>query len=104
MSTTHPGGVVAVPSLFMTTQRAAFAFVPAILLAALVTELLGRRLSASLTALVATTSLLTGWVLTLLATEELAWSAELLAGSVGSAAAAGYLVGWVVQNGGSRTA
>ena len=96
--------VVAVPSLFMTTQRGTYAFVPAILLAALVTELLGRRLSPSLTALAATTSLFTGWVLTLLATEELAWSAELLAGSIGSAAAAGYLVGWIVQNGGSRTA
>ena len=104
---TVPGSlavVVAVPSLFMTTQRGTYAFVPAILLAALAVELLGRRLSPARTALAATTLLTTGWALTLAATEELAWSLELMTGSIGSAAAAGYLVGWLVQAGGAQRA
>ncbi|MCW2613456.1 MAG: hypothetical protein JWN08_450 [Frankiales bacterium] len=91
---------VAVPTLFMTTQRGTYAFVPAILLAAVFSELVGRRTSPALAALTATAALATGWVLTLAATEDVAWSAELLGGSIGSAAAAGYLVGWLVQSGG----
>lgn len=95
---------VAVPSLFLTTQRSTYVFVPAILLAAFLAELVGRRLSPALAAAAATTLLMTGWVLTLAATEELAWSVELLTGSVGSAAAAGFLVGWLVQSGGRPAA
>ena len=95
---------VAVPSLFMTTLHGRYAFGPAILLAALATELAGRRFSPALTAFVATTLLITGWVVTLAATEELGWSVELLTGSIGSAAAAGYLVGWLVQSGGRAPA
>ncbi|MEX2288818.1 MAG: hypothetical protein WD794_00650 [Mycobacteriales bacterium] len=94
--------VVGVPSLFMVTQDGQYLFVPAILLAAAVTELGGRRLSPALAALLATTALTAGWVLTLLATRDLAWSRELLTGSIGSAAAAGYLTGWLVSNGGTR--
>ena len=94
---------VAIPSLAMTTQRGTYAFVPAIVLAALATDVLARRLSPALTAFAATTLLTTGWVLTLAATEQLAWSLELLTGSIGSAAAAGFLIGWLIQNGGVRT-
>lgn len=93
---------VAVPSAFLTTQRGTYLLLPAVLVAALVTELLGRRLPPARAALVATTALFTGWALTLVATRELAWSAELLTGSIGSAAAAGYLVGWLVQSGGQE--
>ncbi|MBC7373500.1 MAG: hypothetical protein H7323_05865 [Frankiales bacterium] len=35
-------------------------------------------------------------------TQELAWGVELLTGSIGSAAAAGYLIGWLVQGGTPR--
>lgn len=92
--------VVAVPSLALVTQHDTYRFVPAILLVALLVELAGRRLSPSLTALLATTALTTAWVLTSLATRDVAWTRELLTGSIGSAAAAGYLLGWLVQNGG----
>ena len=95
---------VAVPAVFMTTQQGHYAFVPSILVAAALTEIAGRRLSPALTALVATTAIATGWVLTLAATQELAWSLELLTGSIGSAAAAGYLIGWLVQGGSPRRA
>ena len=95
-------GVVAVPSLFLVTQQNRWAFVPAILLVALLVELAGRPLSPSLAATLATTALATGWILTILATRDVAWSRELLTGSIGSAAAAGYLVGWAIQNGGTR--
>lgn len=95
---------VGVPSLALVTQQDTYSFVPAILAAALLVELGGRRLSPSLAALLATTALATAWVLTVLATRDVAWTRELLTGSIGSAAAAGYLVGWVIQNGGSRTA
>ena len=61
-------------------------------------------LSPSLAALLATTALSTAWVLTVVVTRDVAWSRELLTGSIGSAAAAGYLVGWLVQNGGTRAA
>jgi hypothetical protein len=46
----------------------------------------------------AATGLLTLWVLTLAATEDLSWSVERLTRSIGSAAA-GQLVGWLVQGG-----
>lgn len=91
---------VGVPSLFLVTQQDTYVFVPAILLVALLVELGGRRLSPSLAALLATTALTTGWVLTILVTRDVAWTRELLTGSIGSAAATGYLVGWLVQNGG----
>ncbi|MCW2680551.1 MAG: hypothetical protein JWM62_1952 [Frankiales bacterium] len=94
--------VVAVPSLALVTQQDTYRFVPAILLVALLVELGGRRLSPALAALLATTALTTAWVLTSLATRDVAWSRELLTGSIGSAAAAGYLIGWLVQNGGAR--
>ncbi len=38
----------------------------------------------------------------MLLTRDVAWSRELLTGTIGSAAAAGYLIGWLVQNGGVR--
>ena len=96
--------VGAVPALFLVTQHDTYEFVPAILLGALLLELGGRRLSPSLAALLATTAMALGWVLTVLVTRDVAWSRELLTGSIGSAAAAGYLVGWLVQNGGAQRA
>jgi hypothetical protein len=104
-TTLVPGSLavaVAVPSLFLVTQQDTYAFAPAILLGALLVELAGRGLSPSLLGLLATTTVAVGWVLTVLVTREVAWSRELLTGSIGSAAAAGYLVGWLVQNGGVR--
>lgn len=92
--------VVAVPSLALVTQQDTYTFVPAILLVALLAEVAGRRLSPALASLLAATALTTGWVLTVLATRDVAWSRELLTGCIGSAAAAGSLVGWLVQNGG----
>ena len=94
--------VVGVPSLFMVTQQDTYEHVPAVLLAAGLVELVGRRLPVTLTAVLATTALTTGWVLTLLVTRDIAWSRELLTGSIGSAAAAGYLAGWLVRHGGVR--
>jgi hypothetical protein len=106
-TTLVPGSLaiaVGVPSLFLVTQHDTYSFVPAILLVAALVELGGRRLSPSLAALLATTALATGWVLTVLATRDVAWTRELLTGSIGSAAAAGYLVGWLVQSGGVQRA
>ena len=94
--------VVAVPSLFLVTQQNRYSFVPAIVLVALLVELLGRRLSPSAAAAGATAALAAGWVLTMVTTREVAWSGELLSGSIGSAAAAGYLMGWVVQQSSPR--
>jgi hypothetical protein len=94
--------VVGVPSLFMVTQDDSYVFVPAILIAAGLTELVGRRLAVPQAAALASTALITGWVLTLVLTRDVAWSRELLTGSIGSAAAAGYLAGWAVANGGVR--
>jgi hypothetical protein len=95
--------LVAVPALFLVTQQNQYAFVPAILLVAALVEVAARPLSPSLAAALATTALATGWVLTVVATRDVAWSRELLTGSIGSAAAAGYLVGWAIQNGGVTT-
>jgi hypothetical protein len=106
-TTLVPGSLavaVGVPSLFLVTQQDTYSFVPAILLVALLVELAGRRLSPALTATLATTALTTAWVLTVLATRDVAWSRELLTGSIGSAAAAGYLLGWLVQHGGTTRA
>lgn len=106
-TTLVPGSLfvtVAVPSLALVTQHDTYRFVPAIVLVALLVELAGRRLSPALVATLATTTLTTAWVLTTLATRDVAWTRELLTGSIGSAAAAGYLVGWLVQNGGTRAA
>jgi hypothetical protein len=94
--------VVGVPSLFMVTQDDNYVFVPTILVAAGLTELVGRRLAVPQAAALASTALITGWVLTLVLTRDVAWSRELLTGSIGSAAAAGYLAGWAVANGGVR--
>jgi hypothetical protein len=96
--------VTGVPPLFLVTQHNTYAFVPAILLGALLVELVGRRLSPSLAALLAATTMGLGWVLTILVTRDVAWSRELLTGSIGSAAAAGYLIGWLVQHGGVAAA
>lgn len=90
---------VAVPSLLLVTQQNTFSFVPAILLAALLVERAGRRLSPSLAGLLASTALTTAWVVTVLLTRDVAWSPALLTGSIGSAAATGYLVGWLVHSG-----
>lgn len=94
--------VVAVPSLFLVTQQETYRFVPAVLVVALLVELGARPLSPALAGLLASTALTTAWVLTTVTTRDVAWSRELLTGSVGSAAASGYLVGWLVQNGGTR--
>lgn len=105
-TTLVPGSLavaVGVPSLALVTQQDTYSFVPAILAAALLVELGGRRLSPSLAALLATTALSTAWVLTVALTRDVAWTRELLTGSIGSAAAAGYLLGWLVQNGGTRS-
>ena len=94
--------VVGVPSLFMVTQGDHYILVPAILLAAVLTELGGRRLPVPLSATLAPTALIAGWVVTLVITRDVAWSRELLTGSIGSAAAAGFLVGWAIASGGIR--
>ena len=104
-TTLVPGSLavaVGVPSLALVTQQDTYTFVPAILLVALLVELAGRRLSPALAACLATTAITTAWVVTVLVTRDVAWTRELLTGSIGSAAAAGYLVGWLVQNGGAR--
>lgn len=93
---------VAVPAAFMTTLRGTLFLLPAVVVAAGVTELLGRRLGAAPLAAVATGLLTAGWALSLVLTRDIAWSVELLTGSIGSAAAAGYLVGWLVSHGGGR--
>jgi hypothetical protein len=90
---------VAVPAVFMTTLRTTLFFVPAVLVAALLAELAGRRLRPGALACLATALLTTGWVVSLALTQDVEWSLALLTGSIGSAAAAGYLVGWLVQNG-----
>jgi hypothetical protein len=100
-----PGAVlvaVAVPAVFLTTLRSTLLLVPAVVLAAVLTELAARRLGAAATAGLAAALLTTSWVLTLALTRDLAWSLELLTGAIGSAAAAGYLAGWLVQAGARR--
>ena len=96
--------VVAVPVLFLVSLRGTWFLLPAAVLAGLLTEALGRRLGPAALAGAACALLLTGWVLSLAVRHDLAWSTELLAGSVGSAAAAGYLAGWVLQAGARRRA
>jgi hypothetical protein len=91
--------VVAVPSAAMTTLRGTLLLLPAVLLAALAVELLGRRLPTAALAAAAPALVTLGWALTLAATRELDWGLELLTGAVCSAAAAGYLVGWVHAQG-----
>jgi hypothetical protein len=91
---------VAVPPLFLTTLRGTVVLVPAALLAGLVTEAVGRRLGPALLAALACAVLTAGWAATLLLTRDVAWSLEALGGAVGSAAAAGYLAGWLVGAGG----
>lgn len=88
--------VVALPTLLLVTQQDRYAFVPAVLVTALVVELLGRRLPTLPLVAAATGLLAAGWCVTLLATADVVWSAELLTGSVASAAAAGALVAWLV--------
>lgn len=91
--------VVALPTLLVLTQQNHYAFVPAVLLAALAVELLGARLATLPLVAAATGLLATGWALTLLATEPVGWGAELLTGGIGSALAAGALVAWLVAGG-----
>ena len=88
--------VVAVPALFMTTLRGTYVLVPAALVAALLTELLGRRLAPAPLAALSCALLIGAWAATLLLTRDLAWSAAALGGAIGSATAAGYLAGWLV--------
>lgn len=99
--TSLPGGAlalaVAVPPLALTTQRSTFLFVPGIVLAALLVEAVGRRLSPAALGALTGAALSTAWVACLLANEDVVWGSELLGGSVGSAAAAGFLAGWLVQ-------
>ncbi len=90
---------VAVPSAFLTTQQGTYELLPAIAVAAVVAELAGRVLRPAALAALTTAVLIAGWAITLAATADVAWSVELMTGSVGSAAAAGYLVGWLVQAG-----
>jgi hypothetical protein len=94
------GVVVTVPALFMTTLRGTYVLVPAVLAAGLLAEALSRRLGAAALAAASCALLTTGWATTLLLTHDVAWSLEALGGAVGSAAAAGYLAGWLVQAGG----
>jgi hypothetical protein len=87
---------VAVPPLFLTTLRDTLVLVPAALLAGLLVELAGRRLPPAPLAALACTLLIGGWAATLLLTRDVGWSLAALGGAVGSAAAAGYLTGWLV--------
>jgi hypothetical protein len=91
--------VTAVPAAAMTTLRGTLAFLPLVLVAAAAVELLGRRLGATAVATLAPTLLTAGWAVTLLATERLDWGPELMTGAVCSAAAAGYLTGWLLEQG-----
>jgi hypothetical protein len=95
--------VVAVPSGAMTTLRGTLLLLPAVLLAALAVELVGRRVSPALLAAAAPALLTLGWAVSLAATHELAWGVELLSGAVCSAAATGYLVGWLHAQGARST-
>ena len=103
-----PSGAIAiavvVPVVFMTTLRGTFFFLPAVLVAGLVAEALSRRLGPAALAAAACALLTTAWAVSLLLARDVAWSTELVTGSVGSAAATGYLVGWLVQAGASRGA
>jgi hypothetical protein len=90
---------VAVPAVFMTTLRDTLVLVPAAVVAGLVTEALGRRLRPAPLAAAACAVLVTGWAVTLLLAYDVTWSVELLTGAVGSAAATGFLAGWLVQAG-----
>lgn len=89
--------VVAVPVAFLVTLRGTFVLLPGVLVAAGLTELLGRRLQAAPLAAFAAGAVMTSWVLTLAVAYDLVWGPELLAGSVGSAVAAGFLAGWLVE-------
>lgn len=94
--------VVVVPAAFLVTLRGTLVLLPAAVLAGLVTELVGRRLRPAPLAALACGSLIAGWAATLLFTRDVAWSLEALGGAAGSAAAAGYLAGWLVQSGAGR--
>jgi hypothetical protein len=103
-----PSGAVAiavvVPVLFLTTLRGTTFFLPAVLAAGLVADALSRRLGPALLAAASCALLMTAWAVSLLVARDVAWSVELVTGGVGSAAATGYLVGWLVQVGAPRTA
>ena len=90
---------VVVPVLFLTGLRGTQLLLPAALAAGLLAELLRRRLGPAALAAAACALLTTGWVVSLVLAHDVAWSVELLTGSIGSAAATGYLVGWLVQAG-----
>lgn len=95
---------VIVPVAFLVTLRGTYELLPAAALAALLTAALARRLAPATLSAAACALLFTGWVLTLYLVHDVAWSSALMTGSVGSAAAAGYLVGWLVQAGRRPTA
>jgi hypothetical protein len=101
-TTLVPGSLlvaVTVPCAFLTTQRGTYVLLPAILLAGVTAEVAGRALRPAALAALTTGVLATGWVLTLVLARDVQWSEELLSGAVCSAAAAGFLVGWLVQTG-----
>lgn len=93
--------VVVLPALAMTTLRSTYVLVPAVLLAGVAAELLGRRLRPAHLGALGPALLVAAWAVTLAATRDVAWNLELLSGAVGSAAAAGFLAGWLVQQCGS---
>jgi hypothetical protein len=89
---------LAVPVAFLGTLRGTLFLLPAALVAGLLTERL-RRLGPAALAAASSALLFTGWALSLSLLREVSWSLELLSGSVCSAVAAAYLVGWAVQAG-----
>ena len=98
-----PAGSVAiavvVPVAFMVTLRGTGFLLPAAVVAGLLTEVLRRRLGPAALAATACALLFTGWAASLVVQYDVAWSVELLSGSVASAAAAGGLAGWLVSAG-----
>jgi hypothetical protein len=91
--------VVVMPVLFLVSLRGTWFLLPAAVLAGLAAEALRPRLAPAGLAAASCALLLTGWVASLVVRHDVAWSVELLTGSVASAAAAGFLAGWLVQTG-----
>ena len=89
---------LAVPVAFLGTLRGTLWLLPAAVVAGLLTEQL-RRLGPAALAAASSALLFTGWALTLSLLRDVAWSLELLSGTVCSAVAAAYLVGWAVEAG-----
>jgi len=99
------GGVavaVVVPVAFLVPLRGTLFLLPAAVVAGLLAEALRGRLGPAALAAASCALLTTGWVLSLVVARDVAWTVELLTGSIGSAAAAGYLAGWLVQAGAAQ--